>query len=55
MLLRQFRFGKNLLTHVRENAAFLRQKPWKLLSAEANFEGCIKRKRQKSKELSMDL
>ena len=33
--------GNNLPMHIGENIDFLRQKPWKLSSAEANFEGCI--------------
>ena len=40
MLLRQFRLGINLPTHIRENIDFPRQKPRQLPSAEANFEGC---------------
>ena len=39
MLLRQFRLGNNLPTHIRENTDFLRQKPRQLPSVEANFEG----------------
>ena len=38
--LRQFCLGNNLPTHIRENADFLWEKPWKLPSTEANFEGC---------------
>ena len=40
MLLRQFRIGNNLPTHIRENTDFLREKLRKLPSAEVNFEGC---------------
>ena len=39
MLLRQFRLGSNLPTHIKENIDFLPQKPRKLSSAKANFEG----------------
>ena len=41
MLLRQFRLGNNLPTHIRENTDFPRQKPRQLPSFEANFEGCL--------------
>ena len=40
MLLRQSCFINDLLTHIKENKDFLWQKPWQLLSSEANFEGC---------------
>ena len=40
MLLRQYRLGNNLATHIRENTDFLWEKPPKLPSALANFEGC---------------
>ena len=39
-MLRQFRLSNNLLTHIRRNRDFPLKKPWQLLSAEANFEGC---------------
>ena len=42
-MLRQFCCGSNLLTHIRENTDFLRQKPQQLPSAEANFEGWNKK------------
>ena len=38
---KQYRSGYNLPTHIRENTAFSLQKPQHLLSAEANFEGCL--------------
>ena len=41
MLLRQFCLGNNLPTHIRENTDFPLQKPQQLLSAKANFEGCL--------------
>ena len=41
MLWKQFRSGYNLPTHIRENTDFSLQKPQQLLSAEANFEGCL--------------
>ena len=40
MLLKQFHLGNNLLTHIREDTDFPRQKPWQLPSAKVNFEGC---------------
>ena len=40
MLLRQFRLGSNLPMHIRENTDFPWEKPLKLPSAKANFEGC---------------
>ena len=43
MLLRPFRLSNNLPTQIKENIDFLRQKPWQLPSAKANFEGCIVR------------
>ena len=39
MLLRQICFDNNLQTH-RENTDFPWEKPWKLRSAEENFEDC---------------
>ena len=39
MLLRQFYLSNNLLTHMRENTDFPRQKPWQLPGPEANLEG----------------
>ena len=39
-MLGQFRLSNNLLTHIRRNTDFPLKKPWQLLSAEANFEGC---------------
>ena len=43
MLRKQIRIVNNLplLTHIRENTDFSRQKPQQLLSAEANFEDCL--------------
>ena len=41
MLVKRFRIGNNLQTHIRENIDFPGKKPWQLPSAEANFEGCI--------------
>ena len=43
MLRKQIRIVNNLslLTHIRENTDFCRQKSQQLLSAEANFEGCL--------------
>ena len=41
MLWKQFRSGYNLPTHIRENTDFSLEKPQHLLSAEANFEGCL--------------
>ena len=41
MLWKQFCSGYNLPTHIRENTDFSLQKPQQLLSAEANFEGCL--------------
>ena len=38
-MLRQFRLSNNLPTHIRENTDFPQEKPQKLPSAEANFEG----------------
>ena len=38
-MLRQFRLSNNLSTHIRENTDFPQEKPQKLPSAEANFEG----------------
>ena len=46
MLLRKFRLGNNLPTHIKENTNFLRQKPRQLPSAEAVFERCYFRKWQ---------
>ena len=43
MLLRQFYLGNNLAAHIRENTDFLWEKPPKLPSFEANFEGCLAR------------
>ena len=40
MLLSQFYLGNNLAAHIRENTDFLWEKPRKLPSFEANFEGC---------------
>ena len=37
MLLRQFRLGIGLPTHIKENTDFPRQSPWQLPSAQANF------------------
>ena len=33
--------SNDLLMHIRENTDFARQKPQQLLSAKANFEGCL--------------
>ena len=41
MLWKQFCLGNNLPTHIRENTDLSRQKPQELLSAEANFQGCL--------------
>ena len=41
MLVKRFRIGNNLQTHIRENPDVPGKKPWQLPSAEANFEGCI--------------
>ena len=38
MLLGQFRLGNNLLTHIRGNTDFPRQKSQRLPSTKANFE-----------------
>ena len=39
MLLIQFHLGNNLMTHIKENPDFPCQKPWQLLSVDANFKG----------------
>ena len=41
MLWKHFRLGNYLPTHIKENTYFFRQKSQQLLSAEANFEGCL--------------
>ena len=41
MLWKQFCLGNNLPTHIRENTDFSREKPQRLLSAEANFKDCL--------------
>ena len=41
MLLKTFRLGNILLTHIRENTDFFRQKPRQLPSTEANLEDYI--------------
>ena len=40
MLLRKFRLGNNLPTHIKENTDFPRQNPRQVLNAEMNFESC---------------
>ena len=41
MLWNQFYLGNSFPTHIRENTDFSWEKPQQLLSAEANFEGCV--------------
>ena len=54
MLLRQFRLSNNLLTHITENTDFSWEKPRKLQSPKANFEGCDQRDLEAKKRENMN-